>query len=281
VLELRPDPPHQIRWLDLTTAPGESAIRIDLGPQDPLVQAPDVIVTQQAHSSGELLLDVIAARLLTSAVDFPQDTPEQLAAAKPELLPHPAGGLGDIVAALQAAGTLPPASPVPGQLAGLCTRLGVSGHGITAPPAGDLPERWESMLTRYHRRMPYQTPAPGSWAASVAELPRLDGTRIAILGLHHGDFGTTILHTLVSGVTREDEWTYSRVVRPLPVLWIRDSSGRWHITQTDGTSHSGDNGEVVLWLRILPPLDRSTTWIDVVATGQSAEARATLPLHWK
>ncbi len=174
---------------------------------------------------------------------------------------------------------LSPASPVPGQLAGLCTRLGLSGHGITAPPAG-LPEPWESMLTRYHCRKPYQVPAPGSWAAPVAELPELDGTRVTILGLHHGEFHT-ILHTLVSGVTLEDDWKYSRVVRPLPVLWIQDNSGRWHTTQTEGISHPVVNGKVVLWLRIRPPLDRSTTWIDVVATGQSAEARATLPLRWK
>jgi hypothetical protein len=34
------------------------------------------------------------------------------------------------------------AAPSPGQLAGLCARLGIAGHGITAPPAGDLPDRW-------------------------------------------------------------------------------------------------------------------------------------------
>ena len=34
-LLLRPDPPHQIRWLDLTTAVGEPATRIDLGGQNP------------------------------------------------------------------------------------------------------------------------------------------------------------------------------------------------------------------------------------------------------
>jgi hypothetical protein len=37
----------------------------------------------------------------------------------------------------------------------------------------------------------------------------------------------------------------------------------------------------MLWLRVVPPLDRGTPWIDVVATGQSAEVRATLPLSWK
>jgi hypothetical protein len=276
MLELRPAPPRQIRWLDFTTAPGEPATRIDLRPQFP---APDLTVTQQAHSPGELMLDVIGARILIGAADFPQDNPAQLATATDGLRAYAAEGLGDLVAALQAAGVLSAASPVPGQLAGLCTRLGLSGHGIAAP-AADLPEPLESMLTGYHRREPYQTPAPGRWAAPVAELPELEGTRVTILGLHHGVFHT-ILHTLVSGVTPEDDWKYGRVLKPLPVLWIQDNSGRWHATQTEGISPPVVNGEVVLWLRILPPLDRSTTSIDVVATGQSAEARAILPLRWK
>ena len=37
----------------------------------------------------------------------------------------------------------------------------------------------------------------------------------------------------------------------------------------------------MLWLEIVPPLDRGTVWIDVAAAGQSAEVRATLPLRWK
>jgi hypothetical protein len=59
-----------------------------------------------------------------------------------------ADGPGHILAALRASGALPPASPVPGQLAGLCTRMGNPGHGIAAPPAADLPDPWHSMLTR-------------------------------------------------------------------------------------------------------------------------------------
>ena len=35
VLDLRPDPQHEIRWLDLRTAPGEPATRIHLGPAGP------------------------------------------------------------------------------------------------------------------------------------------------------------------------------------------------------------------------------------------------------
>jgi hypothetical protein len=276
-LLLRPDPPHQIRWLDLTTVPGKPAIRIDLDPQ---IRVPEVIVTRDAHSPGELLLDVMAARILTSAQPSPRDNLEQLAAGPADLRALVADGPGDIVAALRTADALPPASPVPGQLAGLCARLGISGHGITAPPAADLPEPWRSMLTSYHRRKPQAGPAPGFLAATVVELPELDGAQVAILGLHH-DEHVTVLHMLVSGVTLEDDWPYGRGVRPLPVLWIRDSSGRWHATRTIDMSPSGNSGEVILWVQIVPLLDRGTAWIDVVATGPSAEVRTRLPLCWK
>ncbi|HEV3292803.1 MAG TPA: hypothetical protein VG123_27840 [Streptosporangiaceae bacterium] len=282
-LVLRPDPPPQIRWLDLVTAAGEPATRIDLDPQIP---TPDVTVTRNAHSPGELLLDVIAARILCSGAAFPQDDLEHPAAGAADLRAFIGDGPGDIVAALHAAGALPPASPVPGQLAGLCTRIGIPGHGITAPPA-DLPEPWHSMVTR-PRRLPQARPEPGIAAATVAELPELDGARITILGLHHSTIvgrhnsaTQTIVHMLVSGVTPEDDWTYGRVVRPLPALWVRDSSGRWHATRTNGTGLSGNSGEVILWLEIVPELDRGTPWIDMVATGRSAEVRVRLPLCWK
>ena len=159
VLDLRPDPQHEIGWLDLRTAPGEPATRIHLDPQVP---APDITVTNTAASPGELPVDVVAARVLAAASTLPQETPEQVAAAKPGLLPHVAGGLGDVITAPPAAGALPPSSPAPGQLAGLCARLGITGHGITTPPAADLPERWLCMLTRYHRRNPQRRPRPAA-----------------------------------------------------------------------------------------------------------------------
>ena len=281
---LAPDPPPQIRWLDLSTAPGKPATRIDLDPQIP---APDVTVTRKATSQGELLLDGIAARIFCSgAAAVPQYDPEQPPAGAADLRAFIGDGPGRIVAALHAAGALPPASPVPGQLAGLCTRTGIPGHGITAPPA-DLPEPWHSMLTRRPRRLPQEAAGAAILAATVAELPELDGAQITIFGVHHATIvglhnsaTQTIVHTLVTGVTPEDDWTYGRGVRPLPALWVRDSSGRWHATRTHGMMPSGNNGEVILWLEIVPPLDRGTAWIDLVATGRSAEVRIRLPLCW-
>jgi hypothetical protein len=276
VLDLRPDPQHEIGWLDLRTAPGEPATRINLDPRPP---APDITVTGTAASPGELLADVIAARVLALASTFPQETPGELAAAKPGLLPHAAGWLGDVITALQAAGALPSSSPAPGQLAGLCARLGITGHGITTPPAADLPERWLSMLTRYHRRNPRPAPAPGSWVATAAELPELDGTRIAVLGLHQHEHGT-VLHLHAGGVTMEDDWEYYRAVRPLPTLWIRDDGGRWHATNHYAPRPPGNNGEVTLNLAIVPALEAGTRWVDLVAAGPAAEVRARLPLRW-
>jgi hypothetical protein len=280
-LRLCPDPLHEIRWLDLTTAAGEPAARIDLGPQSPLV--PDVTATRHAHNPGELLLDVIAARILTAVALISQHNPGEQAAADGGLRAFVGDGPGHIVAALHAAGVLPPDSPVPGQLAGLCARLGITGHGITVPPAGDLPDRWQSMLTPPSSG-PKAPPAPGILAATVAELPELDGAKITIAGLHHGERGT-IMHLLATGVTLEAGWPYG--VRPLPVLWIRDSDGRWHATRADGVvSPWADNGAnpwidtrmVTAWLRIIPPLDRGTAWIEISAAGRSAQVRATLPL---
>jgi hypothetical protein len=166
-LLLSPDPPHQVRWLDLTTDVGEPATRIDLDPQDP-APTPEVTVTRHAHSPGELLLDVIAARILTAAAPSSPDNPGQPAAADTRLCAFVGDGPGHIVAALHAVGALPPASPVPGQLAGLCARLGITGHGITAPPAADLPEQWHSMLARPEPQAP---PAPVSWPRPSRNCP--------------------------------------------------------------------------------------------------------------
>jgi hypothetical protein len=282
LLELQPDPSHQLRWLDVTTIPGEPVTRIDLAPENPgnpEIPAPEITVTPRTASPGELLLDLIASRLLAAAAALPHQTPEELAADQPGLVPHADDELGDIVATLREAEALPPASPVPAQLARLCASLGIEGHRITAPPARDLPAPWQSMLSRYHRHESYRALADGSWVATAARLPELDGVRIAILGLHHGEYGT-IVHLHASGVTPEDDWEYYRGVRPLPVLWVRDSSDRWHATRMNGYSQVGDTGEVMLYPAIVPPLDFGTAWVDVVAASQSAEVRVRLPLRW-
>jgi hypothetical protein len=119
-----------------------------------------------------------------------------MAAATVELRAFVSDGPGHVVAALHAADMLPPDSPVPGQLAGLCARLGINGHGITAPP-GDLPQRWQSLPTPPNRSQQQTPPAPRILAATVAELPELDGAQIATAAMHHREHGT-IPHLLAS-----------------------------------------------------------------------------------
>jgi hypothetical protein len=144
VLELVPDPVHAIRWLDLLTASGEPAIHIDqdpphphppphphlppdlyLPPRDPNSpppaphsRPPDITVSQTATSPGDILLDGIAAQILILLAGSPLGS-----TARPPAVTNGQRGIftdgpGNIAAALSAAGALPPASPVSGELTG-------------------------------------------------------------------------------------------------------------------------------------------------------------------
>ena len=76
VLELLPGPAHPVRWLDVLTASGGIAARFDLDSADQHSAAegsvdgrprPEVTMARTATSPGELMLDVIAARILATA----------------------------------------------------------------------------------------------------------------------------------------------------------------------------------------------------------------------
>ncbi len=280
-LMLDPDPPHEPRWLDLTTIPGEPAVRIDL------TRPPDtatVTAGAATASPGEHLLHAVAARLLAEAA-IPAGTGSGTAAPQPGPLSAAANGLGDVIAALQAAGALSRLSPVPGQLAALCARLNAHGHGITEPLARDLPEPWLSMLAHHQRRKTRAAPARDGCAAAAAVLADLDGITLAILGLHNCQ-GRTVMHMHASGPMcqlsghPDDPWSdHPDELYCWPVMWIRDSGGCWHTTRIRG--RSGMNDQVGLRLEVIPPLSRATAWIEVLAAGHSAQARATLPLRWQ
>jgi hypothetical protein len=278
---LDPDPPHDPQWLDLASTAGEGpAARIVLpgaADQTRPPTAADVRIGQTAPSPGEHLLSRIAARLVAAVPPLPHDP--WLYGAAPRLRPEPGitDGLGDVIAALQECDALPRHSPVPGQLATLCARLNVAGHGITTPPTRDLPEPWLSALRQYRKRETGAAPVRDGCAAAAVVLPELDGIQLTILGLHNCQ-DSTIMHMHASGpachiIYGPDE-SYS-----WPPIWICDSSGRWHATRTSG--QSGMAGEIALRLEIVPPLSHTTTWIKVRVTGLSAEARARLPLNWQ
>jgi hypothetical protein len=277
-LSLHPEPPRDIRWLDVT-APGEPAIRVRLEqevPGSPGSVQPEV--SEVSLSVGEHLLNRIAEHLLEVAPDVTQDLWTQVAGVSSGRLAHRAVGLGEAVAALEAAEALPPLSPVPGRLAALCAGLGVSGHGITAPPARDLPAPWLSVLAHYQRRKPDTALAHYGFAAATAALPELDGIRLVLLGLHNGHRGTW-LHALAIGqIPGTGDGPFGLDASfPLSV-WVRDSGGRWHAAPP--AARSPADGEHALTLRLVPPLARPTPWIEVLAAGQTAEVRARLPLRW-
>jgi len=281
-ITLDPGPPPGTRWLDLTTAPGGPAARIGLTPRS----GPDgaaVTVREAGTSPGEHLLHHMADRLLLLALAFPHQIRLHPAVPAPEPFSCVADGLGDAIAALHACGALSPLSPVPGQLAALCASLAVSGHGITARPARQLPGPWLSMLAHYHRRQPDQAPGRDGCAAAAVALPDLDGIRLALLGLHNAD-GSTVLYGHASGVTpgapHGPPDTETETDFPLRI-WVRDNRGQWHATRATARRWSAeDDREMTMRLEIVPPLSRATTWIEILAAGQSAQAHATLPLHW-
>jgi hypothetical protein len=97
------------------------------------------------------------------------------------------------------------------------------------------------------------------------------------LGLHNCQ-DSTIMHAHASGPASHTIYGPDGLYS-WPPIWIRDSSGHWHATRTSG--QSGMNDEIALRLEIVPPLSHAATWIEVHATGQSAQARATLPLRWQ
>jgi hypothetical protein len=280
---LRPAPPPGTRWLDVT-APGSKPVRVGLDPGCPAV--PERPSDREAKlSPGELLLVMLAERLLTAVPDYPQSQWRPQPGVASPALRGMAARLGDIVAALEAADVLSPLSPVPGRLATLCVSLDIPGHGITAPLARRLPEPWLSVLAHYQRRKPDPIPLLEGYAAMTAVLPELDGIRLTLLGLHHAEAGSA-LHVLVRGQLSE---ALSRpppgplgVDMALPLsIWLRDSGGRWH-TARPADRHRGDtkDGECTVRLQLAPPLTRATPWAEILAGGQSAEVRATVPLRW-
>jgi hypothetical protein len=74
-------------------------------------------------------------------VAFPQYDLEHPPAGAADLRAFIGDGPGRIVAALHASGALPAASPVPGQLAALCTRVGHPGTASPRRPLRTFPNR--------------------------------------------------------------------------------------------------------------------------------------------
>lgn len=269
ILRLHPDPPPGLRWLDLSTGAGEPATRVDLsGPAQP-TDAPEATVSTGGPGPGEHLLNSIAMRLLAATAAYPRQIPLYLAGLT---VGQAVDGLGDIVMALQACGAVAPSSPVPAQLAALCRQLELSGHGITTPPADRLPEPWQNVIVQFMRGSRARGPARSAVVAGA--LPEVEGIGLTILGLHDtGDRTIVFMH--VSGTTGDATFE----LNTWPVIWIRDSGGWWHATRAGGSAD--EDREITMDMPVIPPLSRDTDWIEVIASGRSAQARAIMPVRWQ
>jgi len=282
-ITLRPAPPEDIRWLDIAP-PYRQPARVDLrpsgspgGPGGSGEAGDQAQVSETGLSPGEHLLVMLAERLLTGAPEFPRGG--LLAARHAGPRRAMAAGFGDIIAALEAADVLSPLSPVPARLATLCASLDVDGHGIGVPPAHDMPEPWLSLLAHYQRRKPDPVQMRDGYAALAAPLPELDGLRLTLLGLEHTE-GSSFVHALVQGQTPDPQPGPLDVDLNFPLsLWLRDSGGRWHLGCPDRWNRGGR--ESTVRLRLVPSLTRPADWVEVLAGGRSAEARARLPLRWR
>lgn len=61
--------------------------------------------------------------------------------------------------------------------------------------------------------------------------------------------------------------------------WIRDSAGQWHLAELDSQRADGGKFALVL-LRLIPPLPRAVTRLEVIVPGKSVRLRVTAPLTW-
>ena len=280
-INLRPVPPDGIRWLEVAAPPGP-AVRVSLDPAsgppggEPEGGAPEISAANL--SVGEQLLIMLAEELLMMAAQNSPAMRPELPALSPRVMQVMGTGLGGIIAALEAVDVLPPLSPVPARLAALCESLRIDGHEIATAPADELPESWLSLLTYYQRRKPDTAQVRDGFAAVTAALPELDGIRLALVGLHNTQ-GTTVLHVLARGLRREERLGPHGVDLDFPLsFWLRDNGGRWHAARPIDWQPA--DHEYSIGLMLVPPLPRSTAWVDVLAGGRSGEVRARLPLRW-
>jgi hypothetical protein len=280
VMSLDPDPPGDLRWLDICPPRG-TPVRVGLdSPPQPGAAGSDgaaAEVSQAGLGPGEHLLTLIAERLLFELRLSPRGFRQEPGSGRFDNL---VAGLGEAVAALEAAEALAPDSPWLGRLVTLCANLGISDPELIAPPVPDLPEEWLSLLAHYLRRKADAAPyRDGVVAALAGPLPEVDGIRLALLGAHNAET-TTFVHVLASGLPREVRLSPFEVDMYFPLsAWIRDDGGRWHLARADGLHRIG--GEDILRLRLAPPLTRSTAWIEVLVAGRSARVRARLPFRWE
>jgi hypothetical protein len=256
VARLSPVPPPGIRRLDLV-GDGTRLTRLPL--RSSAARGCQAMTTEPAEvPPGERLLMSEAERIPASGD-----------ARGPVQGPDP----GEIITVLTEAGAIAAGSPVPGQLAALCQRLGAAGHGIIVPAAAQIQAPWASVLAR--RGAPVPADGPEVFAPLAAVLPEVDGAQFALAGLSTAP-GESHLHVVCSDMPQvtgrfEHHWT------PGFSWWLRDGAGNWYLATMDEQTTAGD-GTKIFRLRLTPPLAAVPDAADVVVTGPATRVRARVPM---
>lgn len=141
-------------------------------------------------------------------------------------------------------------------------------HGITAPPAAEIPGPWASVLAQ---RDAEPAAVDREWFAPVGTVIDIEGTRLALAGLSSAA-GQSHLHVVASGLPE------------LPIYgwglswWVRNGAGNWHVTaETEPDLNRAGGG--AFRLRLTPPLAVRPEEIEVVVTGSVTRARAVVPVR--
>jgi hypothetical protein len=258
-MRLSPVPPAGTQWLELTMSPGAEPIRVDLAG----ISNAGTAARRPGGSAAERLLEAVAMDLMYAATGDGGDGPPWR-----DLPP-----LAEIVTALEAVGAIEPAHDTVGSLVALADRMGI---GI--PPAlrsssvpRDLPVAWASVLDNSHLQ-----DGPRGVTAAAAVLPELDGARFVLAGLRSDQAGAEIF-ALVWG--NHQMFSLPRYPGISPWSWsARDDQGRWHVVRS---SYSGSDDHAEVQLHLKPPLHPRATSLEVILSGPSGQATATLPLDWR
>jgi hypothetical protein len=253
--------PPDARWLDLI-ADGARLARIDLGGLEdvrPAGAAERARPGADPAPPGERMLAAAAEHILASAWDSGGPRlPERLA---------------ETVTVLTGAGGLAADSPTPGHLAALCQRLDVPRHGITAPAAAQIPDRWAEVLPPPGPGHPAGHPGAEWFAPLGPAAVDADGTRFAFAGLTSAG-GRTFLHVVAAGLP----------IWPVGCSWwVRDGAGRWHLATETGPHERSSGvtartGMSAFRLRLTPPLHARPDALEVEVTGRRGSVRAVVPV---
>ncbi len=264
IARLTPAPPRDARWLDLI-GDGTALIRLPLSASLGCRVSPAL---ESTVTPGERLLLLTAERILAD-----EDTSRPVAGQDhggAATGPQP----GEIIAVLTESGAIAPGSLLASQIAALCQRLGRIGHGITVPPAPEVPTPWASVITQRDA----QWPGSGRevFAPLAAVLPDFDGARFTLAGLST-TAGKSYLHLVSAGAPRLAEW-FASDWTPGFSWWVRDGNGSWHVG-IPGEPYGPPDGMQAFQLRLTPPLIAIPCDAEVVVSGPTAQVQSVVPIY--